>query len=71
MAVSVACMQLYAGFLIHGNTHSEIHFSWNEAIDSYIEQILTTKVSDKKQHWIFIFILDNFTMVITFCFTFL
>ena len=32
----------YAAFLTRENTHSEIYFSWNEAIDPYIEQILTT-----------------------------
>ena len=32
----------YAGFHIHGNTHSEIYFCLNQAINPHIEQILTT-----------------------------
>ena len=32
----------HAGFSINGNTYSEIHFCLNEAINPYIEQILTT-----------------------------
>ena len=61
----------YAVFRMRTNAYREIYFCLNDAINLNMEQILTTYVSDKKDHWIFILILNDAPMILTFYFTFL